>query len=98
MLFSGSTTKIEDGLVAKLPISVDLYAVASTNDKYSLNAGVMDKINAKNLVLNDMKNVDVSKVTNAAKERELTLFRSTQCGDIVVGSNGTDVEVNCTKK
>jgi beta-lactamase superfamily II metal-dependent hydrolase len=98
MLFSGSTTKIEDGLVAKLPISVDLYAVASTNDKYSLNAGVMDKINAKNLVLNDMKNVDASKVTNAAKERELTLFRSTQCGDIVVGSNGTDIEVNCTKK
>lgn len=98
IVLSGSTTKIEQGAIDKLPSDIDLYVVTASNKDYSVREEMLEKLNPKNLVVNDAKNVGIAGVTSKTENKELVLFRSTQCGNIVVGSNGEDAQVSCAKK
>lgn len=93
-VFTGSTTKIEDTVLKKIPKNVDLYGVTQGDSKYTFHTKLYERLKPKNVIFNDREGVDPTKVLTEISKEEQTLYQLTKSKSIVIKSNGVDIKVD----
>jgi competence protein ComEC len=96
-VFTGDINRVDDPLIAELPVGVDMYSVSSRNDFYDLPDKVLDRIKPKNIIIGAVGDNAgaTTRAVGVLNNRELTTYKTAQCGNVVVGSNGTEVNFKC---
>jgi beta-lactamase superfamily II metal-dependent hydrolase len=96
-VFTGDINRVDDPLIAELPVGVDMYSFSTRNDFYDVPKKLVDHIKPKNVIIVSVD--DAGEATKRAigvlQNLELTTYNTAQCGNVVVGSNGAEVNFKC---
>lgn len=90
---SGTTQYFEDGIFKYLPKNLDLHIATLSKAGYKVPDGMINKLSPQNVILNNIKGFDDSTTVNALTETGAQLMKTSEAGNIAIGSNGEDLNI-----
>lgn len=96
-LFAGSLKGFETATLEHMPKEVDVLSVTQPDKNYQFPLPLLERVNPKNVILNDKDGLDSSEVVKRITSQENTLYKETASFNIVIGSNGKDITITADK-
>lgn len=90
---SGTTQYFEDVIFKYLPTNIDLQILALTDKEYTVPKELVEKVNPEKIILNTLENFDDSETVELLTRPDSELLRTSDTGNIAIGSNGVDLNV-----
>lgn len=90
---SGTTQYFEETIAKYLPSSLDLHILTMSNAEYSVPIDLINKVNPTKIILNNLENVDDKATVEALTRPDSELIRTSETGNLAIGSNGVDLNV-----
>jgi competence protein ComEC len=98
-LFTGDITRVDKEALTSLPREVDLYSVSSRNPTYETPVALSGYLKPKNVVIGNLSEDSATlKTQDILLNGGATVYKTDQCGTMLIGSNGADVTYTCDKK
>ena len=88
---SGTTQYFEDVIFKYLPTNINLHIASLSVAEYTAPHELIEKINPEKIILNSLENFDDSKTIEKLTRPDSELLRTTDTGNIAIGSNGEDL-------
>lgn len=88
---SGTTQYFEDVIFKYLPTNIDLHLASLSVSEYTVPHELIAKVNPEKIILNNLPNFDDSKTVELLTRPDSELYRTTDTGNITIGSNGEDL-------